>query len=255
MATMNVPPADLLKSLIDRAFKSPYAQHPMLSVLKPPIEAAVARIDSLLGGAEKGTSFEVAKKNANAADEVYDKANRFAVLMLEALANHRDEAVRGAASYLLNLLFPERLSVIQLAYELEAASGATFAKRLAQPQAQASVATLQAVVPGIAQDLGAIVDAASGLRAALEVLDAQLVDKAGRPLDPKLFQARTDAHRLFARFVDVVETFAYPDDTAEHAQARAALIGPYRRFLATNTRPTESASEPTPAPEPAPAPA
>lgn len=256
--TVNVPPAELLMSFIERAFKSPYSHHEMLAVLKPPLMAVASRIDARLGGIEKSTTYEAARVAVRGADEGFDGANRFALLLLEALAFHPDEACRKAATYLAALLFPERLAVIQLSFELEAASGATFAKRLAQSQAQAAVTTLAAVVPDLGKFLQAIISAASALGAALEALDAELVDKAGRPTDPELFAARTQAHRLFSRFADVVETFAYPDDTPEHIQARTALIGPYRRFLAagigrgdsepatTTTTATTTTATPTP---------
>ena len=255
MATpsVNVPPAELMKSFIERALKSPYADHTMLVVFKPPLQAAVARMDGLIGGTEKGTAYDTARAGARAADETFDKRNRFAVKLLEAFVEHPDAVTRGAAEYLLAYLFPERLAVIQLSFELEAASGISFAKRLAQPQAQAAVATLTAEVPKIGDHLQAIVQAAQALGVALEALDGVLVDNAGRPIDPALFAARTNAQHLFARFVDVVETFAYPDDTPDHAQARMALTGPYRRFLTANITRNEAPAEPaTPAPTPAP---
>lgn len=250
--TVNVPPAELMKSFIERALKSPYADHTMLVVLKPPLLAAVVRMDGLIGGTEKGTAYDTARANTRAADETFDNANRFGVKLLEALAAHPDGVIRGAAEYLLAYLFPERLAVIQLAFELEAASATSFAKRLAQPQAQASIATLTAEVPKLADHLQAVVQAALALGQALEALDGVLVDKAGRPIDPALFAARSNAQHLFARFVDVVETFAYPDDTPDHAQARTALIGPYRRFLSANTNRSEAPAEPAVAPTPAP---
>jgi len=257
--TVNVPPAELMKSFILRAMKSPYAEHEMLVVLKPPLIGAVTRMDLHIGGMEKGTAYEDARVVAQGADQVFDNSNRFAVRLLEALAIHPDLGPRDAADYLLSLLFPERLAVTQRAFELQAASGEVFAKRLAQPQAQASVATLTAEVPEIGAHLHAIVDAAQALGTALEALDGVLVDKAGRPVNPELFAARTNAHRLFARFVDVVETFAYPDESPDHAQARAALIGPYSRFLTANlgrgVAPGAPASDPGPAPTPTPMPA
>jgi len=247
---VNVPPAELIKSFIERAFKSPFAQTELLLALKPKLDAAVARIDALLGGAEKGTAYESARLRARAADDTFDASNRFVVLLLEALALHPDEALRAAAKYLLALLFPTRLTVITLSYELEAASGVTFAKRLAQPQAQAAAQTLAAEVPKLGEHLQAIVTAASELGLALEGFDQVLVDKAGKPVDPELFNARTDAQRLFARFVDMVEDFAYPDDTAAHRQARAALIGPYQRFLTANITHDQPVPEATTAPAP-----
>lgn len=232
--TVNVPPAELIKSFILRALKSHYAEHPMLVVLKPPLMAAVARLDLHIGGAEKGTAHGEARAKARDADGLFDANNRFAVLLLEALAAHPEPSISQSANYLLTHLFPERLAVTQRAFELQAASGEVFAKRLAQPQAQASLATLTREVPRLGEHLQAIVSAAQALGTALEALDGVYVDKAGRPVDPELFKARTEAHRLFARFVDVVETFAYPDSSAEHAQARTALIGPYSRFLTAN---------------------
>ena len=257
MATpsVNVPPAELMKSFIERALKSPYADHSMLVVMKPPLLAAVGRMDALIGGTEKGTAYETARTGTKTADDNFDGRNRFAVRMLEALAVHVDAAIRDAADYLLAQLFPERLAVIQLSYELEAASGISFKKRLDQPQAQAAVATLSAEVPKIGEHLAAIVTAAAALGVALEAMDAVLVDNAGRPINPELFAARTHAQRLFARFVDQVDTFAYPDDTREHAQARVALTGPYRRFLTANTSRAEAPAEPTTPQPPAPTPA
>lgn len=253
--TVNVPPAELMKSFIQRALKSPYADHTMLVVLKPPLLAALARIDQHIGGVEKGTAYADARARARDADQVFDDRNRFAVRLLEALAVHPDASVSQAANYLLGHLFAERLAVTQRAFELEAASGEVFAKRLGQPQAQASVAVLATEVPKVGEHLEAIVSAAQALGAALEGLDGVLVDKAGRPVDPELFKARTEAHRLFARFADVVETFAYPDDSPEHAQARTALIGPYHRFLTANLGGTKAASEPADDAGLAPAPA
>jgi len=251
--SVNVPPADLIMSFIERALKSPYADQAILVVLKPKLQAAVTRIEERLGGAQKNPEHDRAKGTTRARDGDFDDANRFAVLLLEALVKHPEEAVRDAAAHLLALLFPERLAVIQLAFELEAASGATFAKRLEQTRAKAAIATLAGVFPAVATHLAAIVSTAKALGEALEALDAFMVDKAGRPLDPELFAARTDAHRLFARYIEVVDTFAYPDDSPEHNQARAALAGPYRRFLSANLR-GEAGAEPSSTPGPTPTP-
>jgi len=246
--SVNVPPADLMLSFIARLDASPYSQHPMLLPLKPAVVAAGERIRGAIGVNEAGTAYEDAKLTTRAKDEVFDARHRFAKGVLEAFALHLDPDVARAARYVIDVLYPDGLTVINLSFELEAASGTTFEKRLAQPQVRDAVTKLAVHVPAIDSYLTAVVRAASELGQALQAFDGILVDKAGRPVNSALFEARTAAQRLFAQLLDTAETFAYPDDTPEHRQAREALAGPYRRFLDASSGRAQAPTEPTPAP-------
>lgn len=254
---VNTPSADLIKSFIERALKHAAAQHPILTPLHPALIAAVAGIVQSIGVNEQATPYEAARLVARGGDEVFDETNRFAVMLLEAFQHHPDEGMRAAAAYLLSLLYPDRLAIVMAAWEIEAASANTFSKRLEAAPTQAHVATLATEVPKIGAHLQRVVTTAQALGQALEALDAFEVDDAGRPLNPKLFEARVQAHKLFASFAEMVETFAYPDDSPDHAKARTALLGPYRRFQGSVTREPKVETKlevVTPVPTPAPTP-
>jgi len=250
--TVNVPPADLLLQFIRDIIADVYAENPMLKPTLPLLQSAADAILAQIGQANEDPAFLAAKQAANAGDGRLDKAHRYAVYTLEAQLLNDDEAVAAAAASLLDLLYPERLAIITLAYVEAAAAGATYAARLALPRAQAAIATLTAVLPTLAADLGRTVTLATELGAAVQKLNGFYTDKAGNALNPKLFAARTSAQQRLSAFSDFVATMAYPDDTPEHAKARTSLTGPYRRYLTSNLSGAAPADEATPASDPTP---
>jgi len=241
----NVPSADFLKRILRHAFASESSKHPVLAPTMPALHAADEALDAATT-TTISTEFATAKLVANAKDEVFDDLNRMAIGLLEALRFHRDEGIRAAALYLLTLLFPDRLAVVNLSWTLEAASASSFELKRANATTQQHVATLAPILPTLDQCLKDIVAAAEDLGRAIDVLDGFETDKAGRPVNPKLFEARNEAHRLFAAFANSVETFAFPSESPEDRRARADLLGAYRRFLADVPRSQAAAGETAP---------
>ncbi len=246
---VNVPPADLIKSFIDRALASPYANHSVLVGLHPPLMSASADVAANIGTSELQTELDAARAACGEHDKSYDGAQGFVFYTLQGFLRHPEQALRDAARHIVETFFPEGLgAVTQAAYEAQAALALTIEKRLAQPKVQAALAVLVSELPKLSTYLTNVIQHAKALGQALSVVDAFFVDKAGRASNPKLFASRTRAHQLFATFADVVATVAYPSESSEDAQARAALLGPYHRFIsATRSRPASDA----PAPEPA----
>ncbi len=248
VVTVNTPPAELMMSFLDRAAASPYAQHTMLAALVPALVAKHGELEALIGTHEKDVSYQRSKILAAEADMAFDEQHRLIKGILDAYEHHADAALREAARYLRDVLYPDGLAIVQASFEVEAASGSVFGKRAALPQAAAAVATLAPELPKLGDHIAAAVAKATALGDALKAFDGVLVDKAGRPTNPALFKVRTEAQRLLSDFLSIVDGFAYPHDTPEHRQAREALGGPYRRFLLVSR--SERPTEPTPAPAP-----
>src|SRR5689334_6960755 len=93
----NVPPADLLKSFIERSLAEPASHHPSLEGLAPSLRQASADIDANIGNAERTPEFERAKKAAGAADARHDMRHGFNYELLGAFTRHEQDAVRAAA--------------------------------------------------------------------------------------------------------------------------------------------------------------
>jgi len=249
---VNVPPADLVKSFIDRALAAPQAQHPALIGLHPALRAASAEVADNIGAAERQTELDAARAVCREHDGAYDRAQSFVFYTLQGFMRHPDKALVDAARHVFATFFPEGLAAVtQASFEAQAALALTLEKRLAQAGVQGALTALSAELPKLSGYLTDVIGHALALGEALGAVDAFYVDKAGRASNPKLFAARARAHQLFATFVDVVETVAYPTESAEDAQARAALLGPYHRFLgATRSRPKATPEvAPTPTPE------
>lgn len=249
---VNVPPADLVKSFIDRALEAPQSQHPALVGLHPSLSAASADIAATIGVAERQTELDVAKATCREHDAAYDRAQTFVFHTLQGFMRHPDKAIADAARHVFETFFPEGLAAVtQVAFEVQAALALTLEKRLAQPKVQAALTTLASELPRLETHLAAVIRHAKALGDALKVVDAFYVDKAGRAANPKLFAARVRAHQLFATFAEVVETVAYPNESSSDAQARAALLGPYHRFLgASRARPKSDDAPEAPTPTP-----
>ena len=249
---VNVPPADLIKSFIDRALATPQAQHPALVGLHPSLRAASTEVANNIGVAERQTELDAARAVCRDEDARYDGAQTFAFHTLQGFMRHPDKTVADAARHVFATFFPEGLAAVtQASFEAQAALALTLEKRLGQAGVQSALATLSAELPKLSSYLSDIIGHAKALGEALLAVDAFYVDKAGRASNPKLFAARARAHQLFATFADVVETVAFPTESAEDAQARAALLGPYHRFLgATRSRPKSDETPEAPAPTP-----
>ena len=251
-ATVNTPSADLMISFLDRVVASPYAQHVTLAPLLPLLARKRAELAALVGTYDGNPDFQKARVRARAADATLDEQHRLVAGLLEALDHHPDPVVRDAARALRTLLYPDGLAITQASFEVGAASGTSYAKRIGSEGARAAVATLSPELPKLAAHLAAVVTLAAALGDALTALEGVRVDDAGRPVNPALFDVRTEAQAALGRFLTVVDTFAYPGDDAAHRQAREALGGRYRRFLgaAHETREERAPSGDAPTPNP-----
>ncbi len=230
----NTPSADVLLRLLHGAIAQPayFANKPVLGGWREELERAASALDSAIAPRGQTQSVVGARRAADAADALYDRCNRHLYNLLVGYAEAPSEAQRQAAGALLPTLFPDKLLVTNRAWTVEAASGRSFAKKLALPEVAAAFAVLAEEVPSIAQKGDAIVQAALELGRTLDAVDQALAGEAGSQ-DSTLFTARVEAHTTFAAFVHVVESVAYASETPADKAARAALIGPYLRFLAS----------------------
>ncbi len=229
---VNTPSSDLLSSFIDRALMQPDAQHPALLPMQPVLRHSQAEMGALIGSIDQSDGLKHARAKAGGADAVHDHWHQFVHDSLRALSRHPEAAISLAATAVLGAIYPDGLGrVIQASYEAQAARGLTLSRRLAHPQVKTAIATLTPEMPRLPEYLQTLLTASQDLGEALVALDAFHVDKAGKAYNPRLFEARVRAHKLFATFAEVVQNVAYPSDSEDDARARTALLGPYHRFL------------------------
>ena len=215
----------------------------VLVALKPKLVAARDRLDAAIAPRVKQSGYAAARDRTASRDATHDRSHRFFCGLLDALCASADLEIAAAAQLALATLYPDKLTVVNAAYADEAAAGPTFAKKLALPEVAQALATLERAVPHVSAYGQDIVRAAAEVGEALAAQDALFAAEAGAAAS-ELFAARTEAHQLFALFAQVVAVAAYPDDSPEHRTAREALLGPYRRYLASGAG---TATPPAPA--------
>lgn len=251
--TVNTPPAELLVSFLQRANGQPvYFAPELLAPWRAKIQATIERLEGLIAPRAKAQRVSLARAATTAADTVHDRRHRHSYDLITAFLSADDATHVKAAELLLATLYPDKLKpIIGASYEVEAAAGPTFAKKLALPDVRDAVAALSPELPGLAAKLAAIVEAAAALGRTLAALNESYVDETGRP-DSELFEARTEAQKVMSTFARVVEA-VYPGETPADRAARVALIGPYLRFLAVDP-PREETTDGTTGEAPAPTP-
>jgi len=239
--------AQLIRDI--RAYPA-YLTPPAIVAVLLDLDRSEAVITALLSGRPLDTTRSAAEERVRGADREHDLWHRYGHGFLTHLAQSApDPAVRQAAEQLLELLFPNGLTVINRPYEVEVAAATQLEARLTNPTVVAGLATLAPIVPELPQILTRATAAGRALGEALAAVRAFDVDRAGNPFDPALFRARTDAVVWWSAFVTLVEA-TYRGDAPANAAAREALLGPWRRLTAVSAgvRPTPPAPAPGDAP-------
>lgn len=212
-----------------------YLQPPPIAAVVPLVRSSVEALAALLVGRPLDDLAARVDEEIRVADGAHDVKRRYAYgFLLHVAKNAPDAAERTAAEQLLELLFPEGQLLVNMPYLVEVAAATRVAARLENPTVVAALAVLAPTLPQLGAQVAAVVEAGRALGAALAKRRSLEVDKAGKPFDPALFRARTDALVWWSAFVNVVEA-TYRGDSPEHAAAREALLGTWRRLLAVRS--------------------
>lgn len=240
--------AEMVATVIENALKyDAYLGSEALKPLVPPLAQSAAAIRTHLAGKGADTAQSALDAQAQLDDAEHDRAQRFFYGLVDTIAQHAPLAAdREAAAFVRDTLYADGLRVVNYAFAAEVAAGLKFEMRLANPDVKSRVEALAAIVPGLGEFARATVAAAKALGVTLQKLHALRVDKAGKPFDPVLFKARTDALVWWSAFTNVVEA-VYRGDAPASLAAREALLGPWRRLLASGAA-DASTTEPAPGP-------
>jgi len=237
--------AEVIIGLIEGALAYPqYLDDPRLSSWIPDLIAKRDLVRTNLGGVATDTRLAEAEAAVGPIDKAHDRRHRKVRNVLMAYTDDERAVIADAAALALRVLYADGLSFINRPVEVEVAYNEKFAQRLVRADVSAALAALAGSLPELADDVAAISDAASQLRAALKVVRDARLDRLGTPLSPQLFGARRDALEVWAAFAHNVEK-VHKGDRPSAQVARAALIGEWLRLLSvTNGDDTPEVPEP-----------
>lgn len=236
----------ITQALEQRVFIEP---HPELVSLVPRVENALTDLAERLGGVALSKALEEHRKKAHAADRSHDGIHRLVQRLLVGLSEHYDVAVAAAAALLLEVLYPKGLTIVTASWEAEVAHRPTYGKRLEREDVVAAIEVIKADLPRVDEYFAKLGEATEALAEALSGIAAAEVERAGKPVDKKLFEARVKAIQVWSGFARIVE-LVYEDDSPTSRAAREALLGRWNRILAlepSSPQPAEQPAEEPPA--------
>jgi len=229
--------AQVVAAMIEEALTYElYLQPAAIASVVPHVRAAAVGIRQFLVGQEVTASRTKLEAEAKASDGEHDRAQRLLHGLTDNFArNGKTVADREAAAVLQAQLHPDGLQVVNLPYLVEVANVGKLSARLRNASVIAALEVLAQSLPGIRGYADDIVAAGAKLGSGLAGLRALDVDKAGKPFDPALFKARTDALVWWSAFVQLVEAI-YRGDAPDKKAARVALLGTWHRLLSLDPK-------------------
>ncbi|MBI4815044.1 MAG: hypothetical protein HY791_02225, partial [Deltaproteobacteria bacterium] len=190
---------------------------------------------------------------AQARDSEHDRAHRLFYGLCVTFAEAGDtDGVRAAARVLLDALYPRGLTVVNFSWLGQVAAAQKLRERFDRPDVLAALSAVGEYVPKISAFAQRAVEEADELDAILTQISKLEAEKAGQTNDQALFQARNKALKFWSLFVHTAEVF-YSGRSSDDNAALEALLGRWRRLLASGTSASVSGSAPVPTP-PAPEP-
>lgn len=203
--------------------------------LSPFIEDFESILEDLQESAQDASAddkeLERLKHDVRVADDAHDDAHRAFFRVLEAFTFHGAEADREAVEKGVNVLYPDRLSIVSASFAEEIHNSRQFAQQLQTPEVQAALGVTRREFPGIDAWANACVESGDALAAAIEAVDNhqhQLATSTETDRGSDILTARGQVRRVWRLFMQTMD-FAYAPGTTENDELREKLLGRYLR--------------------------